>query len=59
MRDIKEKLCYTDVNQANDYENDNEGGVERNYEMPDGRKIVIGNERFKAPEILFQPDITG
>ena len=23
--------------------------------MPDGRKILIGNERFRATEILFTP----
>ena len=27
--------------------------VEKNYELPDGRKILIGEERFKATEILF------
>ena len=32
---------------------------EMNYEMPDGRKILIGNERFRCPEVLFQPSIAG
>ena len=27
--------------------------------LPDGRKIKIGPERFRAPEILFQPEIIG
>ena len=30
---------------------------EKNYELPDGRKILIGNERFKCPEILFNPKL--
>ena len=30
-----------------------------NYEMPDGRKILIGNERFRCPEVLFQPALCG
>jgi len=30
-----------------------------NYEMPDGRKILIGNERFRGPEVLFQPSHCG
>ena len=25
------------------------------YEMPDGKIITIGNERFRAPEYLFKP----
>ena len=29
------------------------------YTLPDNRKIKIGPERFRAPEILFQPDIIG
>lgn len=32
---------------------------EMNYEMPDGRKILIGNERFRCPEVLFQPSLCG
>jgi len=54
VKDIKEKFCYV----VNDYEaakNDAEQshGCEKNYELPDGRKILIGNERFRATEILF------
>lgn len=29
------------------------------YELPDGRNIRMGMERFKAPEILFNPGIIG
>lgn len=27
------------------------------YELPDRRKIEISNEKFLAPEILFQPHL--
>lgn len=27
--------------------------------LPDGRKIVVGNERFKCAEVLFKPEIAG
>ena len=30
---------------------------EKNYELPDGRKILIGNERFRCAEILFKPNL--
>jgi actin-related protein len=26
---------------------------EKTYELPDGRSIVVGNEAFRSPEILF------
>ncbi|KAJ2537456.1 centractin- actin- protein of the dynactin complex, partial [Coemansia sp. RSA 1933] len=29
------------------------------FELPDGHRINLGNERFRAPEILFQPDLIG
>ena len=33
--------------------------LERNYELPDGQVISIGNERFRCPEALFQPSFVG
>jgi actin beta/gamma 1 len=31
--------------------------IEKSYELPDGNVIVIGNERFRCPEALFQPSL--
>merc|ERR1711871_771963 len=33
--------------------------VEKNYELPDGQVITIGNERFRCPEVLFKPSFIG
>ncbi|XP_078398564.1 actin, aortic smooth muscle isoform X4 [Cetorhinus maximus] len=58
VRDIKEKHCYV----AEDYEAELgglENGEELNYTLPDGQIITIGNERFRAPEILFRPEVIG
>ena len=56
VRNIKETMCYV----VGDYEAalkeaDENHACEKNYELPDGRKILIGNERFRCPEILFNP----
>ena len=33
--------------------------MEKQYELPDGNAITIGNERFRCPEVLFQPNVIG
>lgn len=33
--------------------------IEQNYELPDGQVITVGAERFRCPEVLFQPSFIG
>lgn len=56
VRDIKEKLCFVALDyQQSLKESYNSSTFEKNYEMPDGKVITIGNERFRCPEYLFRP----
>jgi len=60
VKDIKETMTVV----VSDYgealkEAEDSHACEKNYELPDGRKILIGNERFRCPEILFQPQLAG
>jgi len=60
VRDVKEKLCFI----ALDYNEEmakakTSPDLEKQYELPDGSSLTIGNERFRAPEALFQPSLLG
>lgn len=59
-QDIKEKYCYlsTDYQQELNYVGTN-SSIMKECELPDGNKIMLSSERFKSPEILFQPLLVG
>ncbi|XP_059280051.1 actin-104-like isoform X1 [Lycium ferocissimum] len=58
---MKKKIAYVAV----DFEQEIEKAkncsksVEKGYQLPDGKVINIGAERFRCPEILFQPSLVG
>ena len=60
VREMKEKVTYV----AYDFEQEleksrNSSTLETTYELPDGNLIIIGDERFRCPEVLFRPQLLG
>ncbi|GAB6032869.1 hypothetical protein CHUAL_012067 [Chamberlinius hualienensis] len=54
--DIKEKLCFVSL----DFDKDTSShSVNKTYQLPDGKFIILGNERFSCPEALFKPQFIG
>lgn len=62
VRLIKEKVCYVALQPSKEEKELRETGAAKTSEdflLPDGNVIKLGEERYKAPEILFSPDLGG
>eukprot|EP00771_Trimastix_marina_P002069 gnl/Trimastix_PCT/318.p1 GENE.gnl/Trimastix_PCT/318~~gnl/Trimastix_PCT/318.p1 ORF type:complete len:409 (-),score=87.51 gnl/Trimastix_PCT/318:73-1236(-) len=60
VRPIKEKFCYVgyDLDLEERLSQETTTLVET-YQLPDGRVVKMGRERYMAPECLFQPHLIG
>ncbi|WAR21203.1 ACTZ-like protein [Mya arenaria] len=56
VRTIKEKACYLSINPLKEESMETE---KSSYMLPDGSSIEIGPARYRAPELLFRPDLIG
>ncbi|KAF9997502.1 Actin-2, partial [Modicella reniformis] len=59
VRIIKEKTCYLPANPAKEEKEKDTGDKKEDFMLPDGNVIKLGAERFRAPEILFNPELIG
>lgn len=60
VRDVKEKLCYVAIDFDSELKTamtSSDGA--KTYELPDGNIISLHTERFRCPEVLFQPSLLG
>jgi len=60
VRRIKESTCFVSTDYTMDQRLARETTVlTERYNLPDGTSILVGQERFEAPEILFHPSLAG
>jgi len=56
VKQIKENVCYLALNPQKEESGE---GEKTRYTLPDGSILEIGNAKFRAPELLFRPDLVG
>ncbi|KAG6462127.1 alpha-centractin [Manduca sexta] len=56
VKAIKERACYLSPNPLKEETLETERAQ---YTLPDGTQLEIGPARFRAPEVLFRPDLIG
>uniref|UniRef100_A0A3Q0R5C0 Uncharacterized protein n=1 Tax=Amphilophus citrinellus TaxID=61819 RepID=A0A3Q0R5C0_AMPCI len=59
VREMKEKCCCVALNYEDELSQGGSSCREMHYTMPDGQIVALGTERFRAPEILFKPELIG
>mmetsp|Transcript_35840 Transcript_35840/g.37224 ORF Transcript_35840/g.37224 Transcript_35840/m.37224 type:complete len:378 (-) Transcript_35840:71-1204(-) len=60
VKNMKEKVCYVALDFDDEMQKYDAGTVkDAEYEMPDGEVINVGNQRFRCPEVLFNPSMIG
>jgi actin-related protein len=60
VKNMKETVCYVALNYEDELSKSQKGEIkEKEYEMPDGSKVMIGDQCFRCPEVLFDPSKLG
>ncbi|CAG2163846.1 unnamed protein product [Oppiella nova] len=59
VREAKERLCYVELDYDRAMANPTPA-LDRDYELPDRQVFTVGaDQRFRCPEVLFQPSLMG
>ncbi|XP_067428064.1 uncharacterized protein [Thunnus thynnus] len=59
VREMKERCCCVAPNYEAELSQGGSSCREMHYTMPDGQIVTLSTERFRAPEILFKPELIG
>ncbi|XDV42463.1 hypothetical protein PO909_011120, partial [Leuciscus waleckii] len=59
VREMKERCCCVALDYEAELKSAGSTSSEVQYTLPDGRLVSLASERFRAPEILFRPELIG
>lgn len=57
VRNMKEKLCFVAPHKEWTIKDSSSDKSEKEYRLPDGNCVTIGDEQFRCPEAMFQPSL--
>ncbi|XP_059055391.1 uncharacterized protein LOC131849347 [Achroia grisella] len=58
LNQIKVDVCYISQDYAAEIKSSSSENKVR-YDLPDGQHVLLGDERFQCPEVMFQPALAG
>lgn len=61
VKTMKEEACYVALSpeKAESGERDQASSTKAEYQLPDGETVSLSAERYRAPEVLFNPTLIG
>ncbi|XP_046729992.1 uncharacterized protein LOC124401623 [Silurus meridionalis] len=59
VREMKERCCCVALNDEVELSEGGGAYTQVHYTLPDGQVVSLATERFRAPEILFRPELIG
>ncbi|XP_076447741.1 actin-5-like [Babylonia areolata] len=61
VRDVKESHFYLALDFEKEMRDSSKdpSNFDRRHELPDGKEVIVADERFRCPEALFRPSLLG
>jgi len=57
IKSMKENLCYCPIDYELEMKKPNIPDMQRFFQLPDGKTIILDQERYQCPELLFRPNL--
>lgn len=59
VKTMKEEACYVALNPEKAESERDQGSAKAEYQLPDGETVALSAERYRAPEVMFNPTLIG
>eukprot|EP00567_Pseudictyota_dubia_P015392 CAMPEP_0197444576 /NCGR_PEP_ID=MMETSP1175-20131217/10024_1 /TAXON_ID=1003142 /ORGANISM="Triceratium dubium, Strain CCMP147" /LENGTH=403 /DNA_ID=CAMNT_0042975393 /DNA_START=65 /DNA_END=1276 /DNA_ORIENTATION=- len=59
VKTMKEEACYVALNTEKAESERDQSSTKAEYQLPDGEAVTLSAERYRAPEVMFNPTLIG